>query len=80
MPSTTTTLEHPTLGTLHGNAYGNVTQFLSLRYATLEHRFAAPVVADRLPSGDCTVYGSALPSLRMVICMLLLTGWIVGCN
>lgn len=61
MPSTTTTLEHPTLGTLHGNAYGNVTQFLSLRYATLEHRFAAPVVADRLPSGDCTVYGPTPP-------------------
>jgi carboxylesterase type B len=55
-----TTLQHPTLGNITGVVKDGVTQYLGIKYATLENRLAAPVpLLDNGGRGpiDATTYG-----------------------
>jgi len=55
---TTTTIEHPTLGSVTGLRTGNVVSFRGLRYGTLSSRFAASECNTAAPpNGDATAYG-----------------------
>ena len=56
----TTTIHHPTLGRVRGNAVDDVTQFLGVKYASLEDRFAdAEMITGPMSEGvlDATAYG-----------------------
>ncbi|EOA88727.1 hypothetical protein ACJQWK_06076 [Exserohilum turcicum] len=53
------TLHHPQLGKVTGNQRDGVAQFLGLKYASVEDRFAAPQLLDKYAAGniDATQFG-----------------------
>ncbi|KAJ4296317.1 hypothetical protein N0V90_006362 [Kalmusia sp. IMI 367209] len=55
----TTTFKHQDLGDVKGNAKDGVVQFLGLKYASLEDRFASPSLVTEYGSGviDASKYG-----------------------
>lgn len=55
----TTTFKHADLGELKGNVVDGTAQFLGLKYASLENRFAAPQLVTTYGSGavDASKYG-----------------------
>lgn len=54
-----TSLNHPDLGQIDGVSVDGTVQFLGLKYASLEDRFAPPKLVTKLGSSpiDATKYG-----------------------
>lgn len=54
------TINHPHLGPITGKETADVTEYLGLKYGTIDHRFAEPTVFSGRPeNGDATCYGWA---------------------
>lgn len=56
------TLKHPDVGVVTGNVVNGTAQFLGLKYASLENRFAPPKVVTDYGSGeiDASKYGQVV--------------------
>lgn len=50
-----TTLNHPTLGQIHGKLTSGVAQYFGIKYASLKHRFGVPELYNGSRSSGVTV-------------------------
>jgi carboxylesterase type B len=67
----TITCKHTDLGEIQGNSHDGVAQFLGLKYASLENRFAAPSLVTHYSSGqtDATKFGYTMPPSLLGSCL-----------
>jgi carboxylesterase type B len=67
----TTTCKHNDLGDIRGNSCDGVVQFLGLKYASLENRFASPSLVTHYSSGltDATKYGYSMSATPLGSCL-----------